>query len=101
EPPAPGFYSDDLLRTTPGADLLGRSQRFIAWWLDYERRIAEVTGPGYRTACHRAFAKLPKSTPWLPPAAGLDWLRAFQRDPAKARRARSRSRKPKPITSLR
>lgn len=93
EPPAPGFYSDDLLRTTPGADLLERSRRFLAWWLDYERWIAEVTGPGYRGACHRTFAKLPKSTPWLPPAAGLDWLRRFHRDPVRAGRAQKK-RKP-------
>lgn len=92
EPPAPGFYSDDLLRRTPGEDLIERSQRFLAWWLGYERWIAEVTGPGYRTACYRAFAKLPKSTPWLPPAAGLDWLRRYQRDPLQAGRARKKKR---------
>lgn len=90
EPPAPGFYSDDLLRTSPGADLLERSRRFLGWWLDYERWIAGVTGPGYRGACHRTFAKLPKSTPWLPPAAGLDWLRRYHRDPVRAGRARKK-----------
>lgn len=88
EPPAPGYYSADLLRTTPRADVVDRSLRFLAWWLDYERWIAEVTGRGYREACHRAFAKLPQSTPWLAPAAGLEWLRAYQRDPAQAGRAR-------------
>jgi hypothetical protein len=93
EPPAPGFYSNELLRTTPGPDLVGRSRRFLAWWLDYERWIAVVTGPGYRGACHRTFAKLPNSPPWLPPAAGLDWLRRYHRDPAQAGRAMKKHRR--------
>jgi hypothetical protein len=92
EPPAPGFYSDDLLRTSPGADLLERSRRFLGWWLDYERWISGLTGPGYRGACHRTFAKLPKSSPWLPPAAGLDWLRRYHRDPLRAGRAQKKRR---------
>jgi hypothetical protein len=93
EPPAPGFYNEELLRTTPGADLLERSQRFLAWWLDYERWLAGVTGADYRTACYRTFAKLPKSTPWLPPEAGLDWLCSFRNDPMKAGRPKRQSRK--------
>jgi hypothetical protein len=88
EPPAPGFYSDDLLRSTPGPDLVERSQRFLAWWLGYEAWIATVTGPAYRGACHRAFKKLPKSTPWLPPAEGMRWLKQYAEDPTRAGRAR-------------
>lgn len=93
EPPVPGFYSDHLLRTDPGTGLVERSRRFLAWWLDYERWITEVTGPGYRTACYRTFAKLPKSAPWLPPAAGIDWLRRYHHDPAQAGRSGKKRRR--------
>ncbi|HRQ90345.1 MAG TPA: hypothetical protein PLA50_16215 [Bacteroidia bacterium] len=92
EPPAPGIYCDDFLRTVPVGERVRLSQRFLDWWLDYEQWIAGVTGPGYRDACHRAFAKLPKSTPWLPPAQGMAWLRAYREDPERAGRARRRNR---------
>ncbi len=88
EPPAPGRYREELLRTKPGADLVEKSRRFLAWWLDYEGWITEVTGSAYRTSCYRTFAKLPKSTPWMAPSAGLDWLRSYLRDPSEAGRPR-------------
>ena len=91
EPPAPGLYDNELLRTSPGAELLERSRHFLDWWLSYEAWIAELNGPDYRNSCHRTFAKLPKSVPWLPPAAALDWLRAYHCDPEAAARARRKS----------
>lgn len=91
EPPAPGFYSDDLLRSNPGADLVGRSQRFLDWWLNYEIWVSGVTGASYRNSCYRTFAKLPRSGPWLPPDAGLDWLRHYHRDPGQVGRPLKKS----------
>lgn len=91
EPPAPGFYSDDLLETTPGAELVERSRRFLGWWLEYEAWIGTVAGPAYRGACHRTFKKLPKSTPWLAPAEAMKWLRQYEKDPARVGRARRKA----------
>ncbi len=88
EPPAPGLYPDDLLATGPAAELYTASCRFLDWWLDYEDWIAGVTSPGYREACRRAFAKLPKSSPWLEPEAALAWLRRFRDKGAGVKRAR-------------
>lgn len=89
EPPAPGIYAEEHLRPGPVVDLFIASRRFLDWWLEYENWIAEVAGPGYRAACYRAFRKLPKSRPWLPPELALDWLRAYaSEEPDSLRRAR-------------
>lgn len=91
EPPAPGFYGESMLRSAPVRERLALSQRFLAWWLDYEDWIARVTEPGYRDECHRLFRKLPQSTPWLPPAEGMKWLREYAEEPERAGRARRKA----------
>lgn len=88
EPPAPGLYANELLRSGTAAETFAASQRFLDWWLDYEKWIASVTKPGYRDRCHQLFAKLPKSKPWLTPGQANLWLRAYATDPGKLRRAR-------------
>lgn len=88
--PVPGLYPGNHLRTEPSAKRLALSHRFLDWWLDYEDWIASTVGSRYRESCHRAFGQLPKSAPWLPPDAGLAWLRAYHRDPESAGRARRR-----------
>jgi hypothetical protein len=92
EPPAPGVYQSDHLHPGPAADLFALSQQFLEWWLAYEDWISTVTGTGYRDACYRAFRKLPKSDPWLPPDEGIDWLRTYHHEPGSLKRARIRRR---------
>jgi hypothetical protein len=86
-PPAPGSYTAGLLRSSPACQRLKLSRRFLAWWLDYEDWISTTSSPRYRHACHSAFAKLPKSRPWLPPDQDLRWLRSYLQDPSKTSRA--------------
>lgn len=95
EPPTPGFYAEEILRTHPTADLFQASRRFLRWWLDYEDWIRRVTSSGYRDACFRTFKKLPRSRAWLPPSAGLGWLSTYATDPTSLRRARNQ----KPLAS--
>jgi hypothetical protein len=59
---------------------------FLDWWLHSETWIRETCGSSYRAACFRHFKRLPKSRPWLPPADGLRWLRAFRESPEKVER---------------
>lgn len=97
--PVPGTYPETLLRTHPEEDLMLASQRFLSWWLEYETWIRSVTAPGYRDACFRTFKKLPRSTPWLAPAAGLEWLHGYAADPHTLDRSRTRKRTDASATS--
>lgn len=93
EAPIPGIYPRDWLHPGPPKALYLLSRRFLDWWLDYEEWIAKVTGPEYRSSCHRAFGKLPKSKPWLPPAEALAWIRHYGDNPTDLQRARKQSRR--------
>ncbi len=77
EPPAPGFYAEDFLEREPLVQLQTESRRFLKWWLAYEAWIDEVTSPGYRDKCHRAFRSLPLSRSWLAPGLAREWLERY------------------------
>ncbi len=94
EPPTPGHYREERLRTEPSAQRLALSHHFLDWWLAYEEWIATTAGPSYREACHHTSRQLPKARPWLPPDTGLAWLRAYRKEPESAGRARRRKLDP-------
>ena len=101
EPPHPGFYAKEHLRSDSPTDLYRASCRFLDWWLEYEEWIAETTPPGYRETCFRHFRNLPKSKSWLPPERGISWLREYRDNPASLRRAREwKQESPKRSDSL-
>jgi hypothetical protein len=88
EPPVPGRYDETLLCGGSAREVYAASCRFLDWWLEYERWIADTVGNRYRDTCHRNFSKLPASVPWLPPSQALAWLRAYRQSPATVGRAR-------------
>ncbi len=88
EPPAPGFYAREYLRSTPATDLFEASLKFLQWWLEYEAWVDQVTERGYRDRCYRMFGKLPKSKPWLTPDQARKWLQGYAKSPETLRRAR-------------
>lgn len=88
EPPIPGFYADDLLRSGPVFSLYHASCRFLDWWLDYEKWLTSAAGTGHREACYRTFRKLPTSRPILPPDESLRWLRQYRSSPESLQRIR-------------
>lgn len=87
-PPVPGEWPADRFESAGARRLHGMARPFLDWWLWHERLTEELLGPSYRIACHRHFRKLPKSRPWLEPAAAERWLRRFRDDPAGLERAR-------------
>lgn len=93
QPPHPGFYAEDHLRSGSPTEMYHASCRFLDWWLDYETWIAGTTPSGYRGTCFRHFRKLPKSKEWLPPEQGFQWLREFRDNPFTLRRSREWKRK--------
>ena len=88
EPPAPGFYAKESLRSAPVSDLFDASLSFLDWWLEYESWIHKATERGYRERCFQMFRKLPKSKPWLTPACGREWFRKYADSPEDLTRAR-------------
>lgn len=89
EPPPPGFYSRGLMNCGPPDKLEEACQRFLVWWLAYESWIEVRTDRKYRDRCYRAFGKLPKSKPWLPPSQALKWLQGYREAPETHTRART------------
>lgn len=89
EPPAPGFYVKNYLRTTPVDEMFEASLKFLAWWLEYEDWVRKVTEWGYRDRCFRMFRKLPKSKPWLAPDQARKWLCSYAESPETLTRARN------------
>ncbi len=81
-PPVPGEWPVELLGEPGPREVRELALPFLDWWLGSERWIERRLGPGYRAACHRQFKHLPRSKPWLPPAAADTWLRRFRENPA-------------------
>lgn len=89
EPPAPGFYAKEYLRSAPIDEMFDASLKFLRWWLEYETFINQATERGYRDRCFRMFRKLPKSKPWLVPDQARKWLRSYADSPENLSRAKS------------
>lgn len=89
EPPAPGRYVPEQLRPGSALEMYAICCQFLDWWLDYEEWITTRVSLGFRDACFWTFQHLPASSPWLPPADALAWLRAFRESPATVGRARN------------
>ncbi|MDF1756182.1 MAG: hypothetical protein P1U89_25570 [Verrucomicrobiales bacterium] len=94
EPPAPGLYIEENLNDEPIDRLIAESRKFLKWWLEYESWISTITAPSYRDNCYRAFRKLPKSRPWLPPHLGQRWLLKYAESPEHVRRAKTMKNEP-------
>ncbi|MBK1881470.1 hypothetical protein JIN85_03525 [Luteolibacter pohnpeiensis] len=92
QPVIPGEWTTDLLDSPDPESLYQSSLPFLEWWLDYERWISSQYPPSYREDCHRKLKSVPKTRPWLPPAAALQWLDLFLTAPCQLDRARRFSR---------
>lgn len=88
EPPVPGEWPVERMEALPPSALRERMLPFLDWWIGYEEGVVAVHGARYREERHREFKRLPRSKPWLPPAAALRWLRSFREQPAGLDRAR-------------
>ena len=86
EPPAPGFYTTESLHNGPALDLYFASLRFLDWWLEYEKWIAEETSANWRRIGYAAFASLPASRPSLPPQEAILWLNQYRHNPSRISR---------------
>lgn len=88
EPPAPGYYFSKTLHSGPALDLYFASLRFLNWWLEYEKWIAEETSNDWRDMAYNAFAKLPGSRASLAPKKAILWLNQYQYNPTQIARVR-------------
>ncbi len=87
-PPVPGKYSRSLYSSGSGEELHRLSRPFLDWWLAHERKVSEMTSPGYRALCHRLFKKLPRGRTWLRPEAATRWVAGLRDSPEDLPRAR-------------
>lgn len=69
-PPIPGRQRGESGRAEERWQAL---QPLLRWLISYETWISQTLGEPWRTVCWRAFKKLPKSKPWLPPHIALSW----------------------------
>lgn len=88
KPPIPGKWPKENLSTPNLVDDLPTVTPFLSWWLDHEAWISGEMGSAYRTNCHRKYKSLPKSKPWLTPAAATAWLNLLMENPATTPRAK-------------
>ena len=86
-PAVPGDWPPDRLGIEPVA-LHAAAKPFLRWWQSSEEWVHSRLGPAYRRDCFRHFKKLPKARVWLPPVAGLAWLRALHDKPETLKRLR-------------
>ncbi len=86
--PVPGEWPQEWIEPIRDAPP-DACRRFLDWWLESEAWVKRFAGEHYRTECHRAHKRLPKSKAWLSPAAAGAWLEASRQDPSNLVRSKS------------
>ncbi len=86
--PVPGDWQPSQYDTRADAALHALAIPFFDWWLHHEAEVERIAGPQFRDACFRQFKKLPKTRPWLTPAAATRWIAQLRDHPESIPRAR-------------
>ena len=88
QPPVPGKWIAEQLSTPDLISDLLFLVPFLNWWINHETWVESNSSANYRESCYRKYKSLPKSKPWLPPGAGLEWIRMLRENPATTPRAK-------------